>query len=446
MLLIYLPKITSRNRYCLNTVFKHFLAFSNYSLTEDKKQFSEYSGPKFSYAKRPINDEFFIYANGLLEERGIKEYDVPIDGNEKSTILFSHQQESELNYDPFAATFYMISRYEEYLPHRRDLYDRFDAKASMAFNNGFIEYAVVDRWVKELAGMLDKRFNELSFPKNKIETLLTIDIDNAYAYKEKGLIRTMGSLLKYLLAFRFYDFLRQMKVLLKFEKDPFDTYNLLRNLQKRFYLKPIYFFLVGDYGLNDKNISPQNRNFQSLIKSIADFAEVGIHPSFGSNTHKNRLDREIKRLQRIVKRDIKKSRQHFLKLILPETYRRLVEADIAEDYTMGFASSLGFRAGTSKPFPFYDLDEEYELNLLVYPFSIMDATLNYYLHLKPLDAIDRCKKIVDEIIEVDGKLVLLWHNESLSDNKEWKGWSNVLEEILEYSEKQKTKTNTNAKS
>lgn len=441
MLLIYLPKITSRNRYCFNTVFKHFLAFSDYSLTENKEHFSAHSGPKFSYAKKPLDNEFFIYANGLLEERGIKEYDVPIDGTEKTTILFSHLQKSELSYDPFAATFYMISRYEEYLPHRRDLYDRFDAKASMALNNGFIEYAVVDRWVNEIAQILSSRFKDLSFPKGKNDTLLTIDIDNAYAYKEKGLIRTMGSLLKYLFSFKGIDFIRQIKVLLKIEKDPFDTYNLLRNIQKRFYLRPIYFFLVGDYGLNDKNISPQNRKFQSLIKSIADFAEIGIHPSFGSNTHRNRLDREIKRLQRIVKRDIKKSRQHFLKLRLPETYRRLVEVDVEEDYTMGFASSLGFRAGTSKPYPFYDLDEEYELNLLVYPFSVMDATLNYYLNLKPAEAIEKSKKIVDEIIEVGGNLVLLWHNESLSDNKEWKGWKNVLENILEYSEKERTKNN-----
>lgn len=435
MLLIYLPKITSRNRYCFNTVFKHFLQIEEFKLTDDLDSFKAYEGCKLSYGKKAIDDELFIYAIGLLEERGIKEYDVNISGLKESVKLFSHTQESAIDFDLFAATFYMICRYEEYLPHKRDIYDRFDAKQSLAFNQGFIEYAVVDRWMLLLKNQLINRYPDLKFNVQTVDTILTIDVDNAFAYKEKGLMRTLATMLKNLFSFEWTELMLQLKVLLNIEKDPFDTYNLLRNIQKRFYLKPIYFFLLGDYGLNDKNISPQNRKFQSLIKSIADYADVAIHPSFGSNSHPEKLDREIRRLQRIVKRDITRSRQHFLKLRLPETYRKLVESDIEEDFTMGFASSLGFRAGTSKPYPFYDLDEEYEINLLVHPFSVMDASLNYYLQLSPSEAVERCKKIIDEIVEVGGNIVLLWHNESLSNNREWKGWNEVLVDILDYSRK-----------
>ena len=215
-------------------------------------------------------------------------------------------------------------------------------------------------------------------------------------------------------------------------KRQFDTYDYQLELQRKYNFKAIYFILIGDYGLNDKNLSFQNRHFKSLIKSISDYAEIGIHPSFGSNKQPNKLKVEISRLKDIVKTDIVRSRQHFLKLSLPETYRNLLEADLDEDYTMGFASELGFRAGTCTPYPFYDLDEEVECKLTVFPFQVMEATLKYYLKLFPKKAILASKKIIDEVKAVEGTFISLWHNESLSNQEEWEGWREVYESVIEY--------------
>jgi hypothetical protein len=221
-------------------------------------------------------------------------------------------------------------------------------------------------------------------------------------------------------------------VLINKRKDPFDTYNYQLNLQRKYGFRPIYFFLLGDYGLNDKNLSHEHRHFQSLIKSIADYAEVGIHPSYGSNKNAERVRREIKRLERIIKRDIVISRQHFLKLTFQETYRRLFAADIREDYTMGFAADVGFRAGTCTPYNFYDIDEELEFNLKVVPFQVMESSLKYYLKLTPKEATERIHSMIDEVKAVKGTFVSLWHNESLSDEEEWEGWRKVYEQMIEY--------------
>ena len=170
-----------------------------------------------------------------------------------------------------------------------------------------------------------------------------------------------------------------------------------------------------------------------MIKLISDYAKVGIHPSYNSCNDAKVVKKEIKRLERIVKRDVQMSRQHFLKLEFPTTYRSLIEADVAEDYSLGYAEDIGFRAGTCTPINFYDLDEELERNLLILPFQIMESTLMYYKKLKSYEVLDYVKPIIDEVKAVNGTLISLWHNESLSDEEEWSGWGEVYENFIKYS-------------
>jgi len=432
MLLIYLPKITPRNRYCFKTVFKTYLNFNDYEFTTELEHFLQFKGSKISYSSKPFESGVHFYASGLLEQKGIKQQNISINKDDQLIKLFYTKQKAALPYDPFSAVFYMLSRYEEYLPHLRDKFDRFTVSESLAKKEGFLQVAVVDRWVNEIKNVLKNNFPELEFPKRTYRFIPTIDIDNAYAYKQKGFLRTIGSVFRTISKFDFNTLLLQLKVLTGRRSDPFDTFNYLLNLQKKFHIKPIYFFLLGDYGLNDKNLSHENGHFRSLIKSIADYAEVGIHPSYNSNKDKKKINREIRRLEDIVKREIVKSRQHFLKLSLPETYRNLIEEDIVEDYTMGFAAEPGFRAGTCTPYPFYDLDGEIECNLKVFPFQVMESTLKYYLNRNISQSIEEIKKLIDEVKLNQGTFISLWHNESLSDEMEWKGWRYVYEELIEY--------------
>jgi hypothetical protein len=430
MLLIYLPQTSSRNRYTFKTVFKTLLLLEEYRLSNSLEEYLAYQGPKLAYTNQRLSEGLHFHAVGLLEQRGIKEQHLSIGEHDGVTTLFKLQEKSALPYDAFAAIFFMLSRYEEYLPHMRDKYDRFTAKESLAYQHNFLHKAVVDRWALQIRAVLQREFPELAFKKRQYEYLSTIDIDNAYAFKEKGLLRTAGGLLRSVLKLDITRLLLQLKVLTGKRKDPFDTYNYQLNIQKKYGLKPIYFILLGDYGFNDKNLHHENRHFQSLIKSIADYASVGIHPSFGSNDNSKKLGAEINRLQRIIKREVIRSRQHFLKLSLPETYRKLLEEDILEDYTMGFASELGFRAGTCTPYFFYDLDDELECKLKVFPFQVMESTLKYYLNYSIDRSIVELKRMIDEVKEVDGTFISLWHNESLSDEMEWKGWRKVFEEMI----------------
>jgi len=210
-------------------------------------------------------------------------------------------------------------------------------------------------------------------------------------------------------------------VLTKSKKDPFDTYQFIFDIHKNHNLNPIYFILCADYAQYDKNINTQDNLFRSLIKSIADYAQIGIHPSFASNTNPGKLKIEKNRLSKIINKEITKSRQHFLKLDLPATYRNLIKNDITDDYTMGYASELGFRASICSDFNFYDIYLETETNLKVHPFAVMDGTLKDYMKMSDDNAISYIRPLIKQVKDVNGTFISLWHNESFSNAKTWKG-------------------------
>jgi hypothetical protein len=131
-----------------------------------------------------------------------------------------------------------------------------------------------------------------------------------------------------------------------------------------------------------------------------------------------------------VHRPITKSRQHFLTLSLPHTYTNLLEEGITDDYTMGYASMLGFRASICSAYTFYNLEAEQTTALLIHPFALMEATLRHYMDIPVHQALGLMLPIIDEVKAVDGKLMALWHNDSFSELAPWEGWSGLYEEML----------------
>ena len=289
---------------------------------------------------------------------------------------------------------------------------------------------LVNSWAKQLLKVIEENFPEYSLPKKDYEFVATIDVDNAYAYKEKGMVRTLGALGRSLLNFDFDDFSSRTKCLLGLIPDPFDSFDKQILLQKKYGFKAIYFFLVGDYGLNDKNVPISSRKFQSLIKHIGDYASVGVHPSFASNKELDRVKMEIDRLSKVIHAPITKSRQHFLTLSFPETYKMLIDNGITDDYTMGYASMLGFRASICSSYTYYNLSLEKEEALTIHPFSIMEATVRHYMNEPVENVMQHFLPIIEEVKNVNGTLTVLWHNDSLSELSPWEGWSSLYEELI----------------
>lgn len=437
MLLIYTHKITHRNKYIFNLIFKDSLSI-DFNLTENIEELKLCTGPKISYTHTPVCDELFFNSKHLLFEAGIIEQAISIFNYNGMKVFYATNRQSALPFDLFAASFYLVTRYEEYLPHIRDEHDRFEAKDSLAFIHGFLEKPIVNQWILLLKGVLQEKYPSLHFPEKKFEFISTLDIDNAYAYREKGFTRSVGGYLKSLSEGNLEEITERTKVLLGLENDPYDTYDYQLEILKKYKLKCIYFFLLGDYGPNDKNLPIESKKFQSLIKMLGDYAQVGIHPSYGSNAgnNKTQLKKEISRLSGVLHRDVTQSRQHFLRLRMPETYRNLIDLDITDDYTMGYASQVGFRASICTPFNFYDLDNELETKLKIHPFAVMEGTLKYRMKTPPREGLEKIKTLIDEVKSVNGVFISLWHNDTINNRKIWQGWKQIYEDMVIYATQQ----------
>ena len=216
------------------------------------------------------------------------------------------------------------------------------------------------------------------------------------------------------------------------KKDPYDTYEKILEIHKKYKLKTIIFFLLANYGRFDRNVSSKSIKYQSIIKYLKSFLDVGIHASFSSNWNFKNLNLEINRLSNIVKEKITKNRQHYLVLNLPYSYQNLIANNIDKDYSMGFPDEPGFRAGTSHSFNFFNLQDNTSTNLLVHPFCVMDVTLMNYLKLKPEKAFSLIKLLIDEVKNVNGCFISIWHNESFQDSMQFNKWHNVYEDMIRY--------------
>ena len=396
----------------------------------NRSEFESSDFPKINYSNENIENSLQIIPTDLLFEKTILQKKITV-GNWEGQKIFFETSGIDIPFDLFAASFYLISRYEEYLPFSADLHGRFEANQSLAGQNGFLYDPIVDQWVCKLSKILKKQgFIGFETCAREFKYIPTIDVDNAYAYLYKGTVRTIGATMRDLFKLDIDENVKRFQTL-KGEKDPYDTYGYLNTLHKKYGVDPIWFFLVGNYSTYDKNLPTDSEAFQELIKEISEKAEVGIHPSYESNTDFDQLKKEFDYLSGISKKSVTKSRQHYLKLLFTDTYQNLIKLGIKEDYTLGYGSDIGFRAGTCTPFNFYDLLNEKETGLKIYPFQIMDVTLHEYLKLSVDEAVEKIRDIITKVKEVKGTFISLWHNESLSDHGHWKGWEPVYKKMLE---------------
>ncbi len=429
--LVYTTVITSRINYIFtHLIFRHLQL--EFGITTNLEEFNAFKGPKICYTENRIGDSLWIKPAGLLHEQGLSEQNIQVSDYEGLKIFYRTDDNCDLPFDIFSASFLLLSRYEEYLSGRSDKYERFEAIQSLAYLHGFLLEPLVDKWVMLLRKKLTEKFPELVIPGYSYTFLSSIDIDNPFAFKHKGMIRTIGAMLRAFFTLDFNTFFGRLTALGGATKDPYDTYDYINQIEQKYHTKSVYFFLVGDYGRHDTSVPIRKIAYQNLIKGIHVTHRTGVHPSFNSNKSFDILVKELKRFSRVTGERVVRSRQHYLQVRMPDTYRNLLKAGIREEFSMGYASALGFRASTSFPFKFYDLMEEQETNLVIYPFQIMDITLHNYLRLRPAQAMNHISKIIDEVKAVNGYFIPLWHNESLSEYGMWVGWRKVFEDMFEY--------------
>ncbi|GAA0747354.1 polysaccharide deacetylase family protein [Gaetbulibacter jejuensis] len=428
MLLVFTHKITPRLSYAFKHICTRILGVP-VSFTTTIEEFIAHESLKISYAKQPLSNEIFIRSHELLFEQGLNDVEIHVHDWDTTKAFFSTSEKSSLPYDIFAATFYLLSRYEEYLPHVKDEYGRFLAKESLAFKNGFLHQPVIDIWAYKFKSVLQAQFPDFEFPKKSYSIQPVIDVPMAYYFRQKGLLRTIGGTLGDLFRFRFRQFYQRYLVLFGFQRDPYDTFKWIITKQKQTKFKFVVFFLIGDYSTYDKNINVNRKQFVSLIKSVSDYCKVGLKASYFALEDIEVLKKEKKKMESIVNYGLEASRHSFSKLNLPESYRNLIELEVKQDFTMGYINELGFRAGTCTPFQFYDLDYEVQTPLQINAFHCIDYAL--LKRQSFLDKKQELERLIQQVKQVNGTFTPVFHNYTFGDDVRWKGFRDLFGVILD---------------
>ncbi|HEX7845810.1 MAG TPA: polysaccharide deacetylase family protein [Chitinophagaceae bacterium] len=428
-MLLFSHNISSRLRYVAGFIGKEIGI--GFQFSSDPGEYNSYDGPKINYSDNRISaNECWIKPHALLFEKGIRPQKIDCFVSNEQKVFF--KTEGDLPFDVFAATFYLLSRYEEYLPHQKDMYGRYGYENSLAFKEQFLNKPLINSWLHEFSRVLMKVFPSLTTHHSPFTFLPTYDIDEAYSYKHKTSWRTFGGIAKTFLKGQWPAIAERMKVLNGSLKDPYDAFEWMDDLHQRFQLQPRYFFLMAQQtGKYDKNILPAEVAMQSLVKEHREKYQVGIHPSWQSGDDPSLVRKEKELLEEAIGEKITSSRQHFLRFDLPKTFRHLIETGIKEDHSMGYGTINGFRASVASPFYWYDLEKEEATDLLLYPFCFMDANSFYEQKHTPQQALEELRYYHNEVKAVNGTLVTLWHNTFLGTAKMFEGWKEVYEQFIE---------------
>lgn len=374
----------------------------------------------FSYLKNPHSGIPNIFFSGAILNNtlNIDEY-IPLHLVDPTAF---HQE-----YDVISCAFHILARTEEYYGATFDHFGRYQPEHSVLFHHKEIEIPYIDELAQKLIQWIEHNSGfrlQQQMPK-KPEHLITFDIDVAWKYEGRGLLRQVMAFGKDVCTLRYKNIVQRLATLLQMQNDPYDVYCLIEELSAKYTFRPVFFIQLRYGSKYDKQV-PISGKFEKLLKYLSSFAKIGIHPSFRGGQSAEGIIAEKKLLEQIIEQPVTDSRHHFLRIRIPTTYRHLIEAGITDDYTMGYASITGWRAGTCRPFQWFDAEKNSVTSLTVHPITFMDGTLKDYLKLNTSEALQSIIHLHNVVRQYDGEFVALWHNESISETGRWKGWRNKV--------------------
>lgn len=391
-MIILVPEVTERLKYTFDFVFQSLGL--HYMLTTNENELRESSDIiKWTYGKKIDNLHGFA-AHTLLFEKNIY-----VQRHEKvvrEDIIGIFAVDSELGMDIFASIFYLLSRYEEYLPSVKDVHGRYAAFQSIAVQYKFLEKAMVNRYLEWIRKWIQTNFAELNVLKSRTKVLFSFDIDHPFYAHD---LRWDKLLKRKLIAWKQGD-----------ELDRYETYDFIFSHLEN--ISSIFFFLCPEKASDlDNYLIRDSDSYLNLISELKNKTKIGIHPSYYAAEDMNLLNNEIHWLSVAHGSPIKSSRYHYLRNDVERNYPKLIEKEILNDFSMAYGDHAGFRSSTSLPYHYFDLHKNRSTRLMIYTPCIMDSTFAYNYQS---DFTEMYHKLWTEVKEFGGVFLPIFHNDILA--------------------------------
>ncbi len=432
MIFIYTHHLTPRLEYVSEHLFKNILGV-DYRLNTDKEAFLSHAGPSINYSPEPLNKGIHILPHGLLSETGVR----PVDDLKQSTwddlFCFFSNGGQQIPFDILAASFYLLTLYEEYFPTHLDMHLRFDPRESLAYKNEFLEVPLIDRWAYKLKDIFVSDWKEnIDFKLRKYRMISTFDIDHPYLYKNKGVAKNIYGALRDTGRRNWSGLMDRLRVLLHVVEDPYlKVLYWLDEFHKKSGREYYLFILLSRYGKYGRSTIYSQRKYHEYVKSLTN-VKIGLHASYKTLLDRIQTQKEKVKLESLLEWQVFLNRQHYLRLQTPGTFRILSELGFKEDFSLSYAKQPGFRSGTAVPHPFFDVENNRCTSLLIRPTVVMDSCLIIHLGLAPEEALVKLKKLSVECKLSGGDFLMLWHNSNLSGKPEQNPWIKIFIESYQY--------------
>lgn len=315
--------------------------------------------------------------------------------------------------DVFASTFFMLTRWEEFLMGRED---EGNCKEELLFTlfHGIHVRPIVNEYSDFLLGLLP---NNIKLRNREYSVVLSHDVDGILTPtwwrivkdivlqtrygepKNKILNLTWKEKIKYKIAFphAFCQFKMYMDLAEKY------------GIEEWFYLKVCSKGEEEDtYWYNDKRTINVVKRLQ---KKINQNIILGFHPSQNVFNEKKQWDRELERVCNLLGEIPVIGRNHHLIYNgdMLRWWEKMSEQTVHISNCV-YHNYNGFRSGVCVPYHCFDISTRKTMNLMEHPNQIMDTVIRYDGKKKSEDEIwSDIKKIISQVKKYRGELVLTWH-------------------------------------
>jgi len=334
--------------------------------------------------------------------------------------------------DIFASSFFMLTRWEEYVNKERDKHNRFSSKSSLAFKFDFLNRPIVNEYVELLWKLLVHLNIDQKRKERKFQVTPTHDVDLPKLWwGVKDVIKSIaGDVFKRKDLKSVIWTVKNYFKTIKGAKDPFDTFEYLMNLSEKNNLTSHFFFMSGGTSSKDNYYKISNPIIRSLMEEIKDRGHViGFHPSYNAYDQDSQFKEELANLNENSPSNVNCGRDHFLRFDVPATWQIWEDNRMKWDSSMSYADHEGFRCGVCYAFSVFNVLERKQLKLKEKPLIVMDGSLVTYQNITVEEGYNKVNGLLQKVKKYNGDFVFLWHNSSFNTIT-WKPFQIIYEKIL----------------
>ena len=431
MICIYTDKYTNRLKYVADHIFKRILGQSVNIVNKVEDLPTLSACPLIVYSETlKVKGALHIVPNGLLFKKGVREYDITMNTWDGVKTFFATKG-GDIPFDIFSASFYLLSRYEEYLPIKENFDSKgcFISEKSLAYKEGFLETPLVDVWALKLEEKLNSLFpNYTSSIDRRFRFLPIISVNTPYRYRTYSVLGNVLRLGKKVLERDWSELKKQLRVLLRIDQDPYCNVEKIVELHNRNSLRPLFAFRISNKKWYKR---PVYFAYSTYKKVLCRNYQIALCISGVASNSVTQLKMEQKILSRIFRTRIVIGTSSLSEYVVPKFYRNLSNSKIKEDFSMSYPDRIGFRASTCTPFRVYDLNREeyYRIDVHSVPFTVWSVKR---MGLNKEEIVKAATSMAKTVKSLKGEFIIASHNYNFVDSSMLKGWASTYEYVIRY--------------